>query len=118
MGLILRCPILEFRLWNEFEAEFVKYQSGLPSPIQMYLADGGENSEVYHKCSYASADSLFVVIGSEAFGISDAARDAAKQRLSGKFIKIPMNSDVESLNAAVAGSIILSEIQRQQMVTS
>ncbi|GMA59770.1 RNA methyltransferase [Alicyclobacillus fastidiosus] len=49
-----------------------------------------------------------VVIGSEAFGISDDVRNLADQSVS-----IPMSIDTESLNAAVAGSILLYEAYRQ-----
>ena len=45
---------------------------------------------------------LCVVIGSEGQGLTDAAIDAC-----GKAVKIPMTDRAESLNAAVAGSVLL-----------
>ena len=122
MGQILKLPILEYTHWKELESEFAKCKeqedaAPIITPLQMYLADGGADSEIYHKYSYAKNGCFVVVIGSEAFGISSEARDVAT-RLSGKYIKIPMVGDVESLNAAIAGSIILSEIQRQRMIDS
>ncbi|WAH38341.1 TrmH family RNA methyltransferase [Alicyclobacillus dauci] len=49
-----------------------------------------------------------VVIGSEAFGASDEVRELADLAVA-----IPMQADTESLNAAVAGSILLYEAYRQ-----
>lgn len=45
---------------------------------------------------------FILIIGNEAGGLSDEARAVA-----GKFVSIPISSCVESLNAAVSGSIIL-----------
>jgi len=49
------------------------------------------------------------IIGNEAHGISKNARDIAKASIS-----IPMASDTESLNAAIATAVILFEAQRQR----
>ncbi|MCZ7571500.1 MAG: RNA methyltransferase [Ardenticatenaceae bacterium] len=50
-----------------------------------------------------------LVVGGEAAG---ASREAAQ--LAAETIAIPLANDVESLNAAMAGSIILFEAQRQR----
>jgi TrmH family RNA methyltransferase len=50
-----------------------------------------------------------MVIGSEAFGVSDAVRAVPHQKLL-----IPMPGDMESLNAAISASILLYEISRQR----
>ena len=50
-----------------------------------------------------------LVIGSEAHGIGDEIGDRIKNR-----VHIPMQEGVESLNAAVAASVILFEIARQR----
>lgn len=50
-----------------------------------------------------------LVIGSEAGGASESARGLA----SGK-ISIPMSAEVESLNAGVAGSVLMFEVVRQR----
>lgn len=52
---------------------------------------------------------LALVIGSEAEGISPAARQAADQQ-----IIIPMPGKIESLNAAIAAGILLFEVVRQR----
>jgi len=48
-----------------------------------------------------------LVIGNEANGVCDELLSKASRRLS-----IPMSGNVESLNAAVAGSICMSAISR------
>ena len=53
-------------------------------------------------------NSKFVlVIGSEAHGISDAVRAQADA-----LVKLPMRGRAESLNAAVAASVVLWEMYR------
>ncbi len=52
---------------------------------------------------------LLLIVGSEANGPGAASRELANRTVS-----IPMAAGVESLNAAVAGSIILFEIARQR----
>ena len=54
-------------------------------------------------------DACALIIGGEAEGASPAARDLAAQRLY-----IPMPGKMESLNAAVAGAILLFEAVRQR----
>lgn len=51
-----------------------------------------------------------LVIGSEADGASESARKIA----DGK-IRIPMSGEVESLNAGVAGSVLMFEVVRQRL---
>jgi RNA methyltransferase, TrmH family len=50
-----------------------------------------------------------LVIGGEADGASESARKLARQKIS-----IPMSGNVESLNAGVAGSILMFEVVRQR----
>lgn len=52
---------------------------------------------------------LALVIGGEAEGASDEAR-----RLATKKISLPMSGNVESLNAGVAGSVLMFEVVRQR----
>jgi len=52
---------------------------------------------------------LALIIGGEAEGASDKARKLATQKIS-----IPMAGNVESLNAGVAGSVIMFEVVRQR----
>lgn len=50
-----------------------------------------------------------IVVGSETGGVSASLRDAATA-----IVAIPMATDVDSLNAAIAGSILLFEAHRQR----
>ena len=52
---------------------------------------------------------LVLIIGNEAEGASPEARELATQKIS-----IPMSGDMESLNAGVAGSVLMFEVMRQR----
>jgi len=52
---------------------------------------------------------LALIIGGEADGASESARRLATQKLS-----IPMSGNIESLNAGVAGSVLMFEVVRQR----
>jgi len=52
---------------------------------------------------------LALIIGGEAEGASEAARKLANQKL-----RIPMQGKMESLNAGVAGSVLMFEVVRQR----
>ena len=54
------------------------------------------------------ADKLGIVIGNEGRGISSNVKD-----LCDKFIYIDMNNDCESLNASVAASILMYEVNNK-----
>ena len=71
----------------------------------LYLAEAGAQL-AYDRVDWRAP--CVLVVGGEASGASAAARAAATE------IAIPMASGVESLNAAVAGSIILFEAARQR----
>ncbi|MGI6412298.1 MAG: TrmH family RNA methyltransferase [Syntrophomonadaceae bacterium] len=62
-------------------------------------------------CLYSSdfTGNCLVVIGSEAKGVSEQIRKYCQ-----KTFKIPMNPEVDSLNAAVAGALVISEAYRQR----
>ena len=55
--------------------------------------------------------SLALIVGSEAEGASPAARSLAGQNIS-----VPMPGQAESLNAGVAGSILMFEVVRQRSI--
>ncbi len=52
---------------------------------------------------------LALIIGNEADGASESARKLAQQKIS-----IPMSGMMESLNAGVAGSVLMFEVIRQR----
>lgn len=54
-------------------------------------------------------DKTAILIGNEANGLSDEISN-----LADKYIKIPMEGNVESLNAAIAAAILMYEVYRQR----
>ena len=52
---------------------------------------------------------LALIVGGEAEGASSEARKLAEQQIS-----IPMTGKMESLNAGVAGSVLMFEVVRQR----
>jgi TrmH family RNA methyltransferase len=52
---------------------------------------------------------LAIVIGNEAWGMPDAARE-----LVDEVVSIPMHGPAESINASIAGSVILFEVARRR----
>lgn len=74
----------------------------------VYAADAG-GALPYYAVDWRQPTAL--IIGSEARGLHEQALVLAHGRIG-----IPMRGQAESLNAAVAGSIILFEAQRQRML--
>jgi 16S rRNA (guanosine(1370)-2'-O)-methyltransferase len=56
-----------------------------------------------------------IIIGSEAYGLSNDAYKLA-QEYNGRRIKIPLSFGVDSLNSAIAATIILFEMKRQFII--
>ncbi len=100
MGAIYRMPILYVDCLAECLINLQK------SGIVIYAAHlKGKNN--YDKEQYAKKTGF--IIGNEANGITDAIAD-----LSDCLVKIPMEGNVESLNAAVAAALLMYEIYRQK----
>lgn len=97
MGAHFRLPV-ERVDWDEISARIGK------TPV--YLADT-ENAIPYWQADFASP--LALVIGGEAEGASVSARMLISQNVT-----IPMPGGMESLNAAVAGSVLMFEVVRQR----
>ncbi len=98
MGAHFHVPILE-AAWAEI-AERVK-------GMNVYLA-AADGELTYTEANWTQPSAL--IVGSEASG---AGMDALQ--LAAKRISIPLAREVESLNAAVAASIILFEAKRQRI---
>lgn len=78
--------------------------------VRMYAADGGATLS-HFDADWISPSAL--VVGAEARGLGvDARRGLESGEVVG--VSIPLAGGVESLNAAVAGSIVLGEAQRQR----
>jgi len=74
--------------------------------LSLWLAEAGAG-QAYHQVDWRGPSAL--IVGSEAGGPSPAAR-----QLAPSLVSIPMPGQAESLNAAVAGGIILFEAARQR----
>jgi TrmH family RNA methyltransferase len=101
MGAHFRLPI-RVLTWEEIG------QVCKSSNLQMILADMTGNS-----CWETNlCQPLALIIGGEAEGASEEAR-----RLADKRISIPMPGKIESLNAGIAGSVLMFEVVRQRKST-
>lgn len=97
MGAHFRLPIVSL----DWDAIKTRVQG-----LTVYLAEM-QGDVVYTEASLTQA--CAVIVGGEAEGASKSAR-----ALVDKAIHIPMKDETESLNAAVAGAIILFEVARQR----
>jgi TrmH family RNA methyltransferase len=96
MGAHFRLPIHSMT-WDEIQA--------CVKNMQVYLADMNGQS-----CWETDLrQRLALIIGSEAEGASEEAQTLATEKIS-----IPMPGNVESLNAGVAGSVLMFEVVRQR----
>lgn len=116
MGAHFRVPALYNQTWDTITVRLAEL-----GVTQTLLAEGSVSGEGESKASYRALPSLnyfmvdwqhttAVIIGNEAHGASHAAWKAASNLIS-----IPMPGGSESLNAAVAGSIIIFEALRQSL---
>jgi len=96
MGAHFRVPIHSMT-WEEIRRQ--------TKDLQVYLAD--MDGKFYWETDLRQP--LALIIGGEAEGASEKAQNLATQRIS-----IPMAGDVESLNAGVAGSVLMFEVLRQR----
>jgi RNA methyltransferase, TrmH family len=102
MGAHFRLPIHSMG-WEEIE------QLSESANMQIFLADMDGKS-----CWETDLrQPLALIIGGEAEGASEQARKLATQKIS-----IPMSGGIESLNAGVAGSVLMFEVVRQRSVSS
>jgi TrmH family RNA methyltransferase len=99
MGAHLRLAIAQDLSWDE-TAERLSFVD------HVYAADAGA-SMPYFAADWRQPSAL--IIGNEAHGLSEGARALAHSPIG-----IPMRGRAESLNAAVAGSVILFEALRQR----
>lgn len=98
MGAHFRVPIREMT-WEEIE------QMSKSANLQMYLAD--MNGKPCWETDLRQP--LALIVGGEAEGASEQARKLANEQVS-----IPMAGNIESLNAGVAGSVLMFEVVRQR----
>ena len=114
MGAHFRLPVISM-LWDEIEQicksanqqvnKSANDQMGKSASLQIYIADMNGTS-----CWETDLrQPLALIVGGEAEGVSEEA-----WKLANKQISIPMTGNVESLNAGVAGSVLMFEVVRQR----
>ena len=101
-GSILRVPIIQ--LDNEDELFALAEELGLK-----VVATGLKKAETFYETDLK--ENLAIVIGNEGQGVSETILGRAE-----KIIKIPMEGAIDSLNAAIAASVILYECVRQKSI--
>lgn len=100
MGSIYRMPVIYVEDLLELLSTFKK------KGIKSYAAHlEGENT--YDKEDYQSGTAI--LIGNEGNGLRDEVANAADI-----WVRIPMHGQVESLNAAIAASVLMFEVYRQR----
>ena len=100
MGSVFRVPFIYVKDLKDIIEELYARK------IDIY-ASSLEGATEYDAPNYRG--SIAFIIGNEAAGVSKDVLDAVKNK-----VKIPMLGEVESLNAAVAGSILMYEAARQR----
>jgi TrmH family RNA methyltransferase len=101
MGAHFRLPVHSLG-WEEIQ----RILKGKPGGLRVYLADSAGGS-AYTQADFRSP--LALIIGSEAVGAGSQAKALADQ-----VVHIPMPGGSESLNAAIAASVLLFEVLRQR----
>jgi TrmH family RNA methyltransferase len=99
-GISFRLPLVEHVAVADFRA-YCHIHS-----IQLYRTDARQGM-VYTHADFRSP--CAILLGNEGSGIDEKQFDASPA------IRIPMANDVESLNVAMAGAIILFEASRQRL---
>ena len=100
MGSVLRVPIVAVSDWEETLCEAMAAQ------VELFAAHLQGTCD-YDQVAYPAKTG--VLIGNEANGITEATAHVCDH-----LVKIPMEGKVESLNAAIAASVFMSEIYRQK----
>ena len=101
-GSALRVPILRFGALPEA----VEWLRGLDESVKLVMADG--DAEVVYT-DFDWTGSVVLVVGSEGAGVPDDVAAGLDNRVA-----VPIAETVESLNVAVAASILLFEARRQR----
>ena len=99
MGAHMRLALAQDLGWDETSEQLL-------SVDHVYAAEAGAKMP-YYAADWRQPSAL--IVGNEAHGLSEEARMRAT-----KLIRIPMKGRAESLNVAMAGSVILFEALRQR----
>lgn len=83
--------------------------SGLKEKGICFYAAHLKGRRFYDEADYTSSEGIGFLIGNEGNGLKDETAD-----LADSYVKIPMEGQVESLNAAIAASVLMYEAYRQK----
>lgn len=100
-GLLFRLPLIIFDEFDQLKAQLQQVDN-----LTILGADAHQGMS-YREVKYAR--NTFVLLGGEAHGLPQDVWEFALP------VNIPMQAAAESLNVAVAGAIILSEIYQQHL---
>jgi len=100
MGSIMRVPLRTDMTWDHITQQV--------HGVVIYAADGGTISQPHTAINWRQPSAL--IVGNEARGLGTVARSATQH-----YVHIPMRPGIESLNAAMATTIMLFEAQRQRL---
>lgn len=111
MGCTFQIPIQSVDSWDT--AQLLLEQWGVENDIYAATMDdsGGALSVPHYGVDWTAKPSA-LVIGSEGTGLSDTVRKAVANGTI-RATHVPMEPGIESLNAAVCGSVVLFEFLRQ-----
>lgn len=99
MGALFRVP---FYICEDIKAEIEELKKQDFSFYAAHLQGSQEYSQALYK------GKMGILIGNEANGLSDDVSELADEK-----VKIPMEGQLESLNAAVSASLLMYEVHRQ-----
>lgn len=118
MGASFQLPILETASWEEAKDKLrnnwnveTAYAATM---IEECSRSGTQGSQCHFEVDWL-AEPIALVIGSEGNGLSLGVRTALanQEDTNTRAVHVPMQAGIESLNAAVCGSIIMFEYARQ-----
>ena len=127
MGASFQLPIVEVDSWDEAVMKMTKEWNVKRIYAATMMDDDADNSKTkkvsqpYYKIDWLEHTSA-LVIGSEGNGLSQAVRNALMKPPESpghaeshqvSAVHVPMQAGIESLNAAISGSVIMFEYLRQ-----
>ena len=102
MGSLYRVPFV-------YTDDLEKTIQELKEKGLQFFAAHLKGNDFYDEVDYAACGGIGFLIGNEGNGLKDTTA-----ALADRYIKIPMEGQVESLNAAIAASVLMYEAYRQK----
>jgi TrmH family RNA methyltransferase len=113
MGCTFQIPIVTVDSWSDAQQVLLQECNMYAATMEEESDSGTVSSIPHYKVDWTASNiPSALVIGSEGNGLSHSVREAVADGTI-QAIHITMEAGIESLNAAVCGSVILFEYQRQ-----